>query len=356
LIKPKHNLTIQYSGSIGLVLLLSLLCFLGTPFIGYKVVAYMLLLAVSILAMLFDILPVLVAAILSALIWNFFFIPPIFTFHIDHTEDMLLFLMYFAVAMVNAVLTSRIRKGEQKIRDREEKEKTIKLYNTLLNSLSHELRTPIATIVGAIDTLKDPNTALSLQHQKQLLEEMDIASTRLNGQVENLLHMSRLETGILQLKKDWCDVQELVHLTLNKFDEAQMQRIIFEQQEDLPLFKLDAGLMEQVLYNLIHNTFQHTPDNTVITIVIAYQENLLQIWVRDNGQGFPDNEIDQVFDKFYRLKSSKAGGTGLGLSIVKGFVEAHNGSISLRNIQAHGAEFFIQIPCELSHIANLHHE
>lgn len=354
--EPKYNNKLQYSSSIGLVLLLSMLCFAGTAFIGYKVVAYLLLLALSVLAMLFDIKPVLLAALLSALIWNFFFIPPIFTFHIENTEDLLLFLMYFVVASVNAVLTARIRKGEQKIRDREEKEKTIRLYNTLLNSLSHELRTPIATIVGAIDTLKDDNTILSPEHQKQLLNEMDIAATRLNGQVDNLLHMSRLETGMLQLKKDWCDVPELVHLTLSKFEEHKRKQIHFEPVEFFPLCKIDAGIMEQVLYNLIDNAFKYTPDNSNINIRLKADEHQINIFVCDNGPGFPEEAIKQVFEKFFRLKESKTGGTGLGLSIVKGFVEAHNGTISLQNIEPHGAQFHIQIPCELSHLAKLHHE
>lgn len=338
------------------MLLLSLLCYASTAYIGYKVVAYILLLALSVLAMLLDIKPVLLAALLSALIWNFFFIPPTLTFHIENTEDLLLFLMYFVVASVNAVLTSRIRKGEQKIRDREEKEKTIKLYNTLLNSLSHELRTPIATIVGAIDTLKDPNSLLSSLHQKQLLEEMDIAATRLNGQVENLLHMSRLETGMLQLKKDWCDVQELVHLTMGKFAEHQKTKIQFEAVDFFPLCKIDAGIIEQVLYNLMDNALKHTADNSHISIRLATAEQQLNMYLSDDGQGFPEEAIPQVFEKFFRLKESKTGGTGLGLSIVKGFVEAHNGTIHLHNIQPHGAQFHIQIPCELSHIAKLHHE
>jgi two-component system sensor histidine kinase KdpD len=107
---------------------------------GYRVVALILLLAVSILAMLFDILPVLFTALSSALIWNFFFIPPIFNFHVGTPEDV---LMYFVVALINAVLTFKIRQIEKKTSDEENREKTIMLYNTLLNSLSHELRTPI---------------------------------------------------------------------------------------------------------------------------------------------------------------------------------------------------------------------
>ena len=112
----------QFIISIGTVLLIAGACFFGKAIIGYKVVALVLLMTVSVLAMLFDILPVMIAAVLSALLWNFFFIPPIFTFHIDNAEDVLMFSLYFIIALVNAVLTFKIREAENKSRDKEEKE------------------------------------------------------------------------------------------------------------------------------------------------------------------------------------------------------------------------------------------
>lgn len=346
----------QLLTSITAVLLVSISCFLTTHIIGYKIVALILLMAVSILAMLFDILPVLVSAILSALIWNFFFIPPIFTFHINSAEDALLFLMYFLVATVNAVLTFKIKEQEKKARDREEKEHTIKLYNTLLNSLSHELKTPIATIIGAVDTLKENTINLSTQNKNDLLNELEIASLRLNRQVENLLNMSRLETGSLQLKKDWCDMNELIFSVIQQFDKTTSHNIIFKHDEDLPLFKLDIGLMEQVLQNIIYNAIHYTPSNSTITIVIEHHQENCFISIADNGNGFPEEEMQFVFDKFYRLPNSKTGGTGLGLSIVKGFVEAHNGTIELKKNQPQGALFIIKIPAESSYINNLKNE
>ncbi len=145
----------QHFISAVLVSIVSISCFFTVDLIGYRVVALILMVTVSLLAMMFDILPVMIAAILSALIWNFFFIPPLYTFHVSNAEDFLMFLMYFIIAMVNAVLTFKIREAELKARDKEEKENTIKIYNTLFNSLSHELRTPISTILGSVDTLKE---------------------------------------------------------------------------------------------------------------------------------------------------------------------------------------------------------
>jgi len=311
--------------------------------------------SVSILAMLFEILPVLIAAVMSALIWNFFFIPPVFTFHITNAEDLLLFLLYFAIALVNASLTFKIREAEKKARDKEEKENTIKLYNTLLNSLSHELRTPISTILGAVDTLKE--SKLTENQKLQLLNEIDIASERLNRQVENLLNMSRLESGMLKLKLDWCDINDLVNSVIQKLAiSSNNRRIEFITNEKLPLFKLDAGIIDQVLHNLIHNAILYTPIGSVIKIDASSDYGCLIMEISDNGPGFPKQEIDQVFDKFYRLPQTKTGGSGLGLSIVKGFVEAHSGNIILKNLENGGAKFTIKIITNTSFITNLKNE
>ena len=340
-----------------MVLAVSVSCFFTVDLIGYRVVALILLVTVSLLAMMFDILPVLIAAFLSALIWNFFFIPPLYTFHVDNAEDFLMFTMYFIVAMLNAVLSFKIREAEKKARDKEEKENTIKIYNTLFNSLSHELRTPIATILGSVDTLKENKDKLTPQNQTALLAEIDTASIRLNQQVENLLNISRIETGMIRLKLDWCDINELIYTVVQKLAPQSIHhQIEFNLNEDTPLFKIDAGLMEQVLHNLVYNSIQYTPENSIIKIDAFYQNDMLTIIISDNGKGFPESEIPYAFDKFYRLPETKAGGTGLGLSIAKGFTEAHKGTIKLENNESGGAKFTIEIPAITSFINNLKNE
>jgi two-component system sensor histidine kinase KdpD len=312
---------------------------------------------VSVTAMLFDIIPVLATAFLSGLILNYFFIKPLFTFHITNTEDILLFFMYLIIALVSAVLTYKIREAENKARDKEEKEKTIQLYDTLLNSLSHELRTPIATIIGAIDTLKENKNKLSENNQTVLLEEIDKASIRLNRQVENLLNMSRLETGTLKTKQDWCDLNELIYSLIEKIAVVKNEHTIdFVPDEKLPLFKLDTGLIEEIIQNLVLNAIQYTPKKSVIKITAAHQSENCIISISDTGNGFPESQIQFVFDKFYRLPNTKTGGSGLGLSIVKGFVEAHNGSISLKNNTNSGACFTITIPTEATYLNYLKNE
>lgn len=333
----------QYWISILLVCSISGVCFLFSSAIGPQVVAFILLLALSLIAMFFDILPVLLTAVLSALIWDFFFLLPRYNFRVGNTEDKILLSMYFVIALVNAVLTFKIRQMEKLARQKEEKAKTVKLYDTLLNSLSHEFRTPIATIIGATDNLLEEPSRLSVSDSKRLLSEISRASLRLNRQVENLLNTSRLESGFIQPKKDWCDIQELVSNTIRHLEENLVFHIVkTEISKGLPLVRLDYGLMEQVLTNLIYNAALYTPEWSLIRIQAECAGEDLVIIVEDNGGGFPETEIEKVFDKFYRPEYSRIGGAGLGLSIVKGFVEAHHGTITLSNTA--GARFTIKLP------------
>jgi two-component system, OmpR family, sensor histidine kinase KdpD len=352
----KYPISVQYVICIALVLFVSVLSFYLQEYIGYRVVALLLLMAVSFIAMLFDILPVITTAVLSAFIWNFFFIPPLFTFHIDKVEDVLFFFLYFFIALINTVLSFKIREAEKRARDKEEKENILRLYNTLFNSLSHELRTPISTIIGALDTLKENKATLSGENQAELLSVVDKASFRLNREVDNLLNMSRLESGMLKLNVDWCDLGELIHTVVRKLIPFGNKTIEFSPDENLPFFRLDAGIIEQVVYNLLHNALHHTPESTIIKVDVSHNLDFCVIRISDNGQGFPENEIPFVFNKFYRLKENKTGGSGLGLSIVKGFVEAHKGKVTLENNNSGGAEFTIEIPAEATYINSLKNE
>ncbi|GAA4463626.1 hypothetical protein GCM10023093_12530 [Nemorincola caseinilytica] len=337
--------------------LVSLFCAFVSPYIGYHVVAFILLLTVSFIAMLFDIVPVLLTALLSAVVWDFFFIPPYFTFIVSSAEDAIFLMMYFVVALTSAALTYKIRQVQKVARQKEERINTIRLYNTLLNSLSHELRTPIATIIAATDNLQHSNARLTDTHRSDLVSEIAIASMKLNQHVENLLNMSRLESGFIQLKYDWCDMSELLYDTVRKIEENKVsQKILVQVAADMPLARTDKGMLEQVLYNLLSNATLYTPASSTISISAAAVDNVLELVVEDNGPGFPPQEIDMVFEKFYRLRNTATGGTGLGLSIVRGFAEAMDGTVTLQNRVEGGARFTVKLPAEMSYLKNLKHE
>jgi two-component system sensor histidine kinase KdpD len=358
----------QYLVSLFTIAGVSALCLATRDYIDYRMVGYLLLVAVSLLAALLRIKPVLLAALLSAVILDFFFIKPYYNLHIHNAEDALLLLMYFVIALVNGVLTYKIRTAEQLARQRETKWNTMKLYNTLLDSLSHELRTPISTIMGAVGTLQEKNDGLTLRNEEQLLAEMEKAALRLNHQVENLLNMSRLESGYIQPKSDWCDIGELTYNVVNNLkEELSGHKVTVEKSGYLPLFRLDYGLTEQVLYNLLFNAAQYSGAGASIHINLEFRPEVdyephdglqytCSIVVSDDGSGFPNTEIGNAFDKFYRMRHAKTGGTGLGLSIVRGFVEAQDGTVTVQNRDEGGAEFRILFPAPVMHTKSIGNE
>lgn len=168
--------------------------------------------------------------------------------------------------------------------------------------------------------------------------------------------MSRLETGMLKLNLDWCDTNELINSVIQKLPKPYQQTIIFEPDENLPLFKFDRGLIEQVIQNLVYNAITYTPENAIIKIDVSQQMNNCVILVTDNGNGVPESEIPYLFDKFYRLPHTKTGGSGLGLSIVKGFIEAHRGNVKAENNSSSGLTFTVEFPADVSYINNLKNE
>lgn len=339
----------QFLYSITAVLLVSLVCFGFSEFIGYRIVAFILLLTVSLLAILFDILPVLVSAVLSAFTWNVFFIPPRFTIHVNTTEDGILLLMYFVIALINGVLTYKIRQAEKASRLKEERANSVKLYNTVLDSLSHELRTPLAAIIGAADNLQ-LNKNLSEENKEQLVGEISKASLRLNQQVENLLNISRLESGHIKPKNDWCDITETVYETVRRVEENNTGRKInISMNQNTPLCHIDKGMLEQILYNLLNNAAIHTQEKSRIDITASCHADLLEIIIEDGGKGFGDIDKQDVFNKFSREKHQKRTGSGLGLSIVKGFTEALGGSVELSNSNFGGARFTLAFPVKTTH-------
>lgn len=368
----RTNSARQIGTAAAIVLAVAAVCYPFSDWIGYRSVALFLLFAVSILAVRMSLAAVVVAAVLSALVWDFFFIPPHFTFTIGSGEDVLLLVMYFIVALLSGVINHHLRQLENLKKQKEDRENAIKLYNAIFDSLSHELRTPIAAILGAADILQENAASLSDFQKKELLAEISDGSLRLSEQVENLLNVSRIEAGVIVPKKSWVEVSDLIFGTLKKLErKSQQHKIQIALPDDFPLVQLDFGLTEQVLQNLLANAFRHTAAETEVFVSAKIlnqvaghfetnpesSENLeivddrrthtLQIEVSDNGQGFSVAEIEQVFGKFYRPQHSKADGTGLGLFIVKGFVEAQGGEVSLSNRMGGGSKFVVEFPTKI---------
>ena len=218
-----------------------------------------------------------------------------------------------------------------------------RLHNTLLNSISHELRTPIATIVGAASSLLNQNVNVEAEHA--LLSDIQAAADRLNRLVANLLDMTRLESGRLKLKLEWCDIGDLINVALSSTAKRMVDhRVTLNLASNLPLIQMDFVLMEQALVNLLDNIVSHTPSGTPVDISTQTDDGTIEIIVADHGTGLPPDDLERVFDKFYRVPRSKSGGTGLGLSISRGLVNAHGGTIEAANLPEGGAQFTIRLP------------
>jgi two-component system sensor histidine kinase KdpD len=485
----KYLLAILFVGVAGLIM------FYWNEHISYHSVSLIFLFVVSLLPILnFKPGPIFLAAVTSAFIWNYFFIPPAFTLRIGSVEDTMMYIMYFVIATVSSFLISRIRM-QQRILDRKEKrtsslynltkdlsaaksldevtgysvkrlretfqveavfiypedEKMLskhchafssieiddgewnyaqmvflsskkvgrftdsassitqltyfplvtkerklgvagimfpedssfdhetdsflnafltqisiaverehlkeitrqgiiiseseKLYKTLFDSVSHELKTPITTLLGAVSSFKEEKIIQNRRAFYRLIDEAAIATERLKRLVENLLDITRLESGVLKLKKDWHSIADLINSALNKLrNEGVDQKINYKIEDDTGLCFFDFPLIEQALINVIHNSAEYTPIGSMTDIYAEKNGGDIIISIYDNGKGFPEEELKYIFNKFYRVPGTKSGGLGLGLSIAKGFITAHGGTITAGNRKSGGAQFIIKLP------------
>jgi two-component system sensor histidine kinase KdpD len=237
----------------------------------------------------------------------------------------------------------------QRLRDAEQQAKLVaeseRLSRTLLNSISHELRTPIAVITSATGNLQEARQRNHLELPWTMVDEIQEAAQRLNRLVGDLLNITRLEAGHVKPKLDWCDVGDVVQATVREIEkELAHHKLSIEIAAGIPLVRMDFVLMQQVLANLLLNAAVHTPPGTVIQVKAVTQGDALILSVADNGPGLPAGVMPMIFDKFYRGPTAPAGGTGLGLAIVKGFVEAQGGQIQAENRAAGGAAFTMRMP------------
>jgi len=207
------------------------------------------------------------------------------------------------------------------------------LERALLNSISHDLRTPLVSITGALGALRDKSRVYDADAWEELLDGAFEEAGRLNRFVGNLLDMTRLESGALKLKQVPCDVEDVFGCALAALEPQLGEREIEVRVPiGLDLVKMDMVLMTQVVINLLDNALKYTPLNSGIKLAAGLADHMLNLVISDRGPGIPENDLKRVFDKFYRLPVPEgAGGTGLGLSICKGIVEAHGGSIRAEN-------------------------
>ncbi len=222
------------------------------------------------------------------------------------------------------------------------------LRNTLLSSVSHDLRTPLAAITGAATTMLEAGPSLASDTRRELTEAICAESERMERLINNLLDMTRLESGGLKLNKEWQPLQEVIGVALRRLEKQLAGRHVeVDLPSDLPLVHIDAVALEQVVTNLLDNAIQYTPAGSPIEIRARREEDAVRVAVVDHGPGLPPGTEQRVFEKFFRA-NPKSGrrGIGLGLTICRGIVEAHGGKIVAANRPAGGAEFSFTLPMD----------
>jgi two-component system sensor histidine kinase KdpD len=340
----------EYVTAVGGVAVLTVVCWLLTPLTGYGAISLIFLLGVLLAGMVLSRGPVLLVAALSALSWNFLFIPPLFTLHIAKLEDALTFAAYFIIAITVGSLTAQLKAREHLAAQVQLAQESERLRKTLLDCVSHELKTPLAAIGAASQELS--RLAANIQDSqvlKELTGEIRDGSRRLNRVVDNLLDMNRLESGVIRPKREWCDVRELLQSAIDVERESIDGRDIrLDVQEEIPLALVDHTLIEQAVAKLLANAGSHTPARLPIEIDAEYANDQLVISVADRGPGIPLEAPERLFEKFYRGDNRKAGGLGLGLSIARGLIEAHGGSLTAENRDGGGARFTIRLPVRVT--------
>ncbi len=262
-----------------------------------------------------------------------------------------------ALADLAAIATERIRLAKDIDQARMLAE-TEKLRGSLLTSISHDLRTPLASIIGTFATLRSHGGRFDAEASEELLASAQEEAERLNRYVSNLLDMTRLDAGALEPKREPCDLGDLIAAAVRRSTKQLAgHKIKLNVPANLPLLLLDETLMDQVLVNLLDNAAKYTPAGSTIEIGVVRHRFSIAIHVRDDGPGIPPGDLDRIFDKFYRVREDadrSRAGTGLGLAICRGFVIAMGGRIHARNRSetsdggpAHGAEFLIEFSPDL---------
>jgi len=250
-----------------------------------------------------------------------------------------------AFASQAALAIERARLAEQ-AQQTEVLQAAERLQSALLNSISHDLRTPLVSIIGALSSLQEDDAELDSATRHSLLDNALGEADRLNRLVGNLLDMTRIEAGALRLRRESCDVEDLIGAAMEQLaPHLPRSRVQIEVLPEMPLVPIDFVLMEQVLVNLLDNALKYSPDGAPIQLRAWVEGNEACFEVADRGVGIPAADLSRVFDKFFRVhQPGSVSGTGLGLAICKGIVEAHGGRLWVQNRDGGGTLADLVLP------------
>ncbi len=258
---------------------------------------------------------------------------------LEQRQSLLAFAYQAALSIERALLAEQAKQAELL-------SAADKLQTALLNSISHDLRTPLVSITGALSTLEQDDRRLDASAQRSLIHTASEEADRLNRLVGNLLDMTRLEAGALKVKREPCDVEDLIGTAIGQMEERLVGRTVnVDVQPGMPMISVDFVLVVHVLSNLLDNALKYSAANSPLEVYARQVDKAVHISVMDRGIGIPKDDLERVFDKFYRVQRPEhVTGTGLGLAICKGIVEAHGGRIWAEERAGGGTCITISMP------------
>jgi two-component system, OmpR family, sensor histidine kinase KdpD len=302
--------------------------------------------------------PAIVAAVASSLLLNWYFTPPVHTWTIDSPQNLLALVLFVAVAVTvgsvvhlaarRAVLASALATQAARAQGLAEGNR---IRTTLLAAVGHDLRTPLASVKASVSTLRQTDVTWSAQDQAELLATIEEGADRLNALIGNLLDMSRIQAGAVQLFVRPTSLEEVAPLVVQAVDDGALLRV--EMSEDLPLFGADPGLLERALANLVVNALRYSPPDQPPTLAARAVRNgsadgpggVVRIEVIDHGPGVPPDLWERIVAPFEQIGDQRsANGVGLGLAVTKGFVEAMGGTLSADTTEGGGLTMRIELP------------
>lgn len=276
------------------------------------------LIPIVLVAIYGDIIATVIITVVSLILYNFLYIPPLYTFNVHSKLYIWSFIIFVTVGVIITYQAKRLhaQTKENKIRE------------SLLDIVSHDLRTPLSIIHGSINLLLTKEE-LDKETAQNLLLDINYASLRMDRVITNLLDSARLKQGNVDLKFEWCDFEDILGVALENFEQKQCNDLIeIEIDDNLELYWGDNALLVQMMTNLIDNAFKYSKKNKKIKMQIKNIGKSLKILVSNESEFVDKKKIEHIFDKFYRLEDSNdISGSGIGLFICQSIVKLHGGNI-----------------------------
>ncbi len=339
---------VGYAWAAGATIACTLAGFAMRPRFDLVNVAMVYLLAVVVIALRFSRGPAIAASVLCVGAFDFLFVPPQGTLTVDDVQYLLTFSIMLAVALIISRLVERVRDRATAQAALEIEAETERIRSTLLASISHDLRTPLAVMAGASSSLEESGERLSAAERKALAKSIFDQAKEMSEHVAKVLQMTRLEMSAIKLDRDWTSLSEIVGAVLARLRERMSaHRVIVDVPDDLPLLRIDATLVEQALGNLLENCAKHTPPGTIVRLRAQRRAGEVVVSVEDYSDSLAERDVERVFAKFHRGSVEGAGtGFGLGLAICRAIVRLHGGQAWAERVSGGGTAFRFTLPVE----------